>query len=476
MNHHLVDRALGLFNESLHATQGLVLNSWADEILYGGAKGGGKSFLLRFCFCMWCLKAPGLQAYLFRRTHEDLWKNHMEGSSSFPLMLAGLVNEGFCDIVGREVRWWNGARIFLNHMQLVKHALKYQGIAIHLLGIDELTQFEEAQYRYLLGSVRLGDWKPPVEHVDRFPLIICGANPGGVSHDFVKSRFIDQGPYVIQHRTEPGEGGTFRQFIPARAEDNPELLKHDPNYLSRVEAMGNPELVRAMREGDWEIVIGSMFGYIWRNPRHVLQRPFAIPATWPIWRGGDDGFASPAAIYWVAENPDTDSLYVIGEIYEARLLPGQLAERTLAKDAAIPIDYGDEVALNDAEVYGIMDSASFADTGTGQKSRGSQMNELGTNWRPVEKPKNSRVMRVQAMHQALAPNPKERLLPDGTYPPMLRFFPSCTEAVRTIPKLPISNLNPEDIDTKSDDHAFDALTYALTRVKRFFAKVRVAGI
>jgi hypothetical protein len=85
-------------------------------------------------------------------------------------------------------------------------------------------------------------------------------------------------------------------------------------------------------------------------------------------------------------------------------------------------------------------------------------------------------MRVQAMHQALAPNPKEKMLLDGTYPPMLRFFPSCVEAIRTIPKLAISNLNPEDIDTHGEDHAIDSITYALTRVKRFFAKVRVAGI
>jgi len=475
---HHPEEGEALFSQRLHETQGWVWQSWANEILYGGAKGGGKSFLIRFCFCMWAIQAPGVQCYLFRRTHPDLWANHMEGPSGFPMMLAPLMNADVCDIVGKEVRWANGSLIKLNHLQLEKHVTKYQGIAIHALGMDELTQFSETQYRYLLGSVRLGNWKPPPELHWRFPVILNGANPGGIGHDFVKERFIDHGPYIIKHHTAKGEGGTWRQFIPARAEDNPELLKNDPDYLERVEAMGHPELVRAMREGDWEIVIGSMFGYIWRKPRHVLAHGFPIPVSWDIWRGGDDGFKAPASVHWFTQDPDTKTFYVINEIYQTNLLPEEFADKIHEHDYRIRVQFNEgDVDVNDMELDGEMDSAAFAKTGANERgSRAEQMNALGCNWRAVAKPTGSRVMRVQMMHKVLAPNPREELDPNGIHLPGLQFFPSCANAIRTIPKLVADPDNMEDIDTDMEDHAFDSITYGLTRRKIFFEQAKARGV
>jgi hypothetical protein len=443
----------------LHPTQDLVFrDNEANELLYGGSKGPGKSFLIRYCFCAWAMFTPGVQLYLFRRTHPDLWKNHMEGPSSFPNMLAKCEAKGQCAIIGKEVRWANGARIFLNHLQLERHVTKYQGVEIHGAAFDELTQFTEYQYRYVTGSVRLGSFVPtgPFAHI--FPIILNGANPGGISHDFVKSRFIDQGPYEIKHRTEKEEGGFYRQFIPARVEDNPELLKNDPTYLERLEGMGNPELVRAMREGDWEVIAGSMFGYVWRNERHVCE-PFAIPATWDIWRGGDDGYNAPASVHWLTQNPDNGTFYVIAEIYEKGLLPDEFAKQTLEMDFSIRINFGDdEVDVNDLELAGKMDSAAFSDTGTGKESRAAQMNRLGCRWRAVEKGTGSRVMRAQMMHKVLAPNPLMHRDHNGVCLPGIRFFSRCTAAIRTIPKLPISEKNPEDVDTTGEDHCFIAGT------------------
>ncbi len=43
--------------------------------------------------------------------------------------------------------------------------------------------------------------------------------------------------------------------------------------------------------------------------------------------------------------------------------------------------------------------------------------------------------------------------------PRLRVFNTCTNLVRTLPTLPISKTNSEDVDTKTEDHAYDALRY-----------------
>ena len=42
-----------------------------------------------------------------------------------------------------------------------------------------------------------------------------------------------------------------------------------------------------------------------------------------------------------------------------------------------------------------------------------------------------------------------------------KIFKTCTNLIRTLPTLPLDKTNPEDIDTKADDHAYDALRYML---------------
>ena len=46
--------------------------SVADELLYGGAAGGGKSAAIVMEALAQCLEHPGMRAYLFRRTYPQL--------------------------------------------------------------------------------------------------------------------------------------------------------------------------------------------------------------------------------------------------------------------------------------------------------------------------------------------------------------------------------------------------------------------
>ena len=456
----------------LNERQVQALMTPANEVLFGGAKGGGKSYLLRAAAIHWAARCPGIQIYLFRRRYPDLIANHMRGANNFHQMLAPLIRKKKVRIIGdKDIRWSNGSNIFLRHLANDNDVSNYQGVEIHMLLMDELTHFTELMFTTLRTSVRLGDWHPPEMFRTKLPKIICGTNPGSIGHAWVKKTFVDHGAYYLVHTTKR-EGGMIRQFIPARAEDNPALLKNDPGYLDRLEGMGNAALVKAMREGDWNVVAGAAFGDVWRNALHVVKRPFAIPANWDIWRGGDDGYASPASIHWLTQDKDTQTIYVIREIYQAGLLPEKLGERILRMDRAIKLRWGpDDYDYNDDILSGELDSAAFNDTGTGKKSRGAQMNAMGCRWRPVAKPKGSRIARVQLMHHLLSPNPLD---PYGL--PRLRFFPNCEHAIRTIPTLPIDEDDPEDVDTEAEDHAFDSVTYGAGRKKKFFRKMRVRGI
>ena len=52
--------------------------------------------------------------------------------------------------------------------------------------------------------------------------------------------------------------------------------------------------------------------------------------------------------------------------------------------------------------------------------------------------------------------------------PRIRFTDNCEYCIETIPNLPSAELDPEDVDTKSEDHAFDALAYGSTVVLESF--------
>ena len=52
-----------------------------------------------------------------------------------------------------------------------------------------------------------------------------------------------------------------------------------------------------------------------------------------------------------------------------------------------------------------------------------------------------------------------RLACDDYGNPRVRIFSHCNNLIRTLPTLPLSKTNPEDVDTKADDHAYDALRY-----------------
>ena len=125
---------------TLHPKQGLAFLSRATEILYGGAAGGGKSHLLRVAALAWCADIPGLQVYLFRRTHPELAKNHLEGAGSFPALLSAWTGAGFVriNLSQNVIRFGNGSGIHLSHCQYPRDLLHYQGAEIHVLMIDEL--------------------------------------------------------------------------------------------------------------------------------------------------------------------------------------------------------------------------------------------------------------------------------------------------------------------------------------------------
>lgn len=450
----------------LHPKQFAAFACAATETLYGGAAGSGKSFLIRYLALWAAFHAPGVQVYLFRRTYPDLRLNHMEGPTSFPALLAPFVASGHCAFNEQKgsISFWNGSRIFLCHCQYEKNVMNYQGAEIHLLLIDELTHFSEKMYRFLRGRCRLGAWKPPAKLAGAFPKIFCGSNPGGIGHNWVREMFVAAAEPDTSWKTPKAEGGMLRRYIPARIADNPTMLQNDPDYESRLAALGDPALVRAMLEGDWDIVSGGALDDVWR-PETQIVPPFKVPANWPIDRSFDWGSSAPFSVgWWALANgedvtmPDGStrsfppgSLIRIGEWYGWNGRPNEGCKMTAEHVAKGIVEREQAMGLKQVRP-GPADSAIFATDGG--HCIADEMRAAGVRWVPANKGAGSRAAGLEKVRAMLRASGEERPERPGLY-----AVSRCLHYIRTMPVLPRSTLNPEDVDTAAEDHVYDETRY-----------------
>jgi len=470
----------------LHPKQGEAFTSPAAELLYGGAAGGGKSHLLRVAAIAWCTDVPGLQVYLFRRTFPELFKNHMDGPGGFPALLAPWLAKGLVRINHSKgvIAFANGARIHLCHCQHRKDLSAYQGAEMHVLMIDELTQWPQDMYAFLRGRVRLAGLTVPERWRDRLPAILAGANPGGIGHAWVKAAFIDLAPPLTITRMAPSEGGMTRQYVPARLEDNPTLLRQDPDYEARLEGLGDAALVRALRHGDWDIVAGGLFDDLWARERHVVPA-FRVPETWRLDRSFDWGSARPFSVGWWAQSDGSDYRLASGATRRSlrgdhfrvaewygwsgrpnegcRMLAADIAKGILEREAALGAILGEGRRVRpgpaDSAIYDRENGNCIAD----------DMAREGVFWLKAEKGPGSRKQGWQRL-RALLKGARSREAPG------LFVFESCRHFIRTLPVLPRDELDPDDIDSAAEDHIADETRYRIYAPKRELQRVRVRGL
>lgn len=451
----------------LQPKQTLAYTTPATELLYGGAAGGGKSHLMRVALISWCMEIPGLQCYLFRRKSPDLTKNHMEGPSSFPVLTGEFVVSKHVKIVFSpqiKIEFWNGSAIHLCHCQHEKDVYNYQGAEIHVLALDELTHFSEKIYRYLRGRVRMVGIKLPEKFKNLFPRIIAGSNPGGVGHNWVKGTFVDVAPYGQITKMPKEEGGFKRQYIPAVLSDNPALIDADPEYEARLDGLGSPELVKAMKNGDWDIVAGGALDDVWRKDKHEIT-PFDIPVGWHIDRSFDWGSSKPFSVCWWAESdgealPDgrcwpKGTLFQIGEWYGCKEKANEGLKLTNSEIGNGIREREIAMGIHERALPGPADRSIFDVSAEGDSI--AQKIDLAYGkicFIPCDKGPGSRVSGLELLRGRLKAGQKWPMEEPGIF-----FFEQCRHSIRTLPTLPRDENRPDDVDSDSEDHAYDAIRY-----------------
>ena len=443
----------------------------ATEVLYGGAAGGMKSFGKRVSAIRWCGEVPGIQVFMFRRTLPDLRDNHLRGPTSFHVMLEPYTSTGAVKYkaVENEFEFWNKSVLHLCYCDSENDVEKYRGAEIHVLIIDELTHFSEYQYRFLRSRVRIAGLKVPEKYKSRLPRIEAASNPGSVGHAWVKRTFITPKPALEIWRASAEEGGMLRQYIPARLVDNPYLTRDDPSYADRLRGLGSDNLVRAMLEGDWDIVAGQAFEKL-RRDIHCIE-PFEPPEDWLCFGSFDWGSTRPFHFgLWTVSNGDAlpdgrsyrrGAIILWNEIYGwngkpnegmrkeagdvAEMIKTRLAGRKLGYIAADPsmwkVDGGPSIAENFLH-HGVV----------------------------LRRADNKRLVGYVQVRQRIAGDAEG---------PMLYATKNCHDGFwRTMPDIVMDENHPEDVETESEDHAYDSCRYAcmsrpwLSEVKKKEVRVK----
>lgn len=419
------------------------LSSNEQEVLYGGAGGGGKSYAM-VADPVRDFNNPLFKGLLVRRTTEELRELISVSKQLFPKAIPGIRWSE------RERTWITprGASLWMSYLESEDDVLRYQGQAFSWIGFDELTQWPSPyQWNYMRSRLRTTT-ASGLKLYQR-----ATTNPGGPGHAWVKKMFVDPAPpNTAFWATDPDTGEVLswpkghsregqplfkRKFIPATLFDNPYLAEdglYEANLLSLPEHQK-----RQLLYGDWDINEGAAFPEFNRNI-HVIE-PFDIPASWPRFRAADYGYGSYSGVLWFAVSP-SEQLIVYREMFVSKVTAWDLA------DLILDAEVGEKIR------FGVLDSSLWHNRGDRGPSLAEQMISKGCRWRPSDRSKGSRVAGKNEIHRRLQ-------VDEYTGEPQLVFFSTCTNVISQLPSLPLDKNNPEDVNTNSEDHLYDALRYGV---------------
>lgn len=460
--------------------QEYLLKCPADEILYGGARGGGKSYgVLGHFFQHVDEYTNKVSGVLFRRTYAELED------------IITKAREMYKD----AAEWKDGKKTMIFHkggilkfrfLERDVDADKYQGHEYSWICIEEAGSFP--------SQIPINKLKACLRSAAGIKKhFILTANPGGVGHNWIKAEYIDRATpntifkvkQTVKVAREAREVVITRVYIPARVQDNKILLKNDPSYINNLVASagGQDWLLKAWLEGDWNIVAGGMFDDLWEEAIHIVP-PFQVPNSWRVYRAFDWGSSRPFSVGWWAVS-DGGYLNIDGELrvfYQGtyirvgewygwngtantglRLLESEFIEQLEEREAIVKEKYGIRRIYDgpaDSAIFTVQDGLSIADK-----------HELrGISWEIARKGPGSRVHAWQELRQLMSNSKQSPMEGKGLF-----ITEDCLQFKRTVPTAQRDKRNLDDIDTAAEDHICDETGYMVRWEQADAKQVDIAG-
>lgn len=387
-----------------HGPQMRFLETRCNEVLYGGAAGGGKSAGLIAMPLRW-LKHKDFQAIILRREGTQLGNLLKKAEALYPAKRFG----GKSKLVGSSVIWTfpSGAKVWFTHCEHEDSYQRFDGDEFQIVEFDELTHFTEKQYKGLRARIRA-----PHRELPRYTR--STTNPGGPGHAWVFDRWgawldpnamipglgnadgktplatpgeilhfaLRNGMQTVVGKDELGDDGEpalSRTFIPAKLSDNPSIAKEDPGYLSNLNGLDAVERAQK-KDGNWLVSYssGTLFKKQWWKyldavPADVTQwvRKWDFAATEP-----NDANRDPDWTRGVKMGKTADGRFIIADVESIRGTPGAveaLVLETAIRDGAhvqvrVPEDPGSAGKVVAARYVSLLSGYDVhADRETGDK-------------------------------------------------------------------------------------------------------------
>jgi|SRR5580704_50378 hypothetical protein len=482
MNARTEAAAYRIIWEALPGPQTWLLSCPIFEVFFGGARGGGKSDGMLGDFASHADEFGEDAIGLILRRELTQLRELIERSKQIYRPLGAEWN-----VQEKMWRFPNGARLTFAYMDNDDDADRYQGSAFSRIYIEELGGFPDPKPIFkLMACIRSPN-----------PKVRCGfratGNPGGSGHQWIRQRYISPAPggmKVIKSKfVNPFTKEEFEQervYIPSKITDN--KYNNTPQYVARLQMVGNANLVKAWLEGSWDIIEGAYFDE-WNEHRHVIPQ-FIIPAHWTRYVSMDWGSARPSAVQWWAVVPDKfdpmpdhlpstfdpryayknnlprGALVCYREWYTCatdengqslhnntgqKLTAEQFASGVAEREKREPRDENGRPRM----AYRVADPSIFKEDGGPSLAERFAAEPYFHFWRPAD---NARVARKGAMGGWDLV--RARLIgEDGE--PMIYFFPNCVDTIRTLPVLQHDKDNIEDVETDNvEDHCADSTRYS----------------
>lgn len=398
---------------------------------YGGARGGGKSWFVRWKATLLCLSHPGIKILITRKTYRELLNNHIVPLTA---MLHDIAAYNKSDKV---FRFPNGSSIWFGYCASDSDLGQYQGAEYDIWFADEAGQFPQAWLEQIDACVRGAN-----DHPKRTYYTL---NPGGPSHGYFRRLFIDR---KFEEREHPEDYA----FIQALVTDNAALMAMQPEYLRALEKLP-PKIRKAWLEGSWDVYEGQFFEDFFDREEHYLDRqwthviePFEIPSGWKIYRSFDWGYNRPFSCGWWAVDYD-GVVYRILELYGCTQTPNEGVKwpppQVFAEIHKIETEHR---WLQGKNIIGIADPAIW-DAETGES-----IADVAARHQVYFNPgDNKRLPGWMQFHY--------RLQFDDEGFPQMYVFRNCKAFIRTIPLLQYDEHRVEDLDTDGEDHVADEARY-----------------
>lgn len=428
-------------------------------VAYGGARGGGKSFIAMWMAILFALCYPGISICIVRKTLDELRNNYIY--KMIPI-LYGIAKYNKSEKV---FFFPNGSMIKFEYCACDSDLDHFQGAEYDILFIDEACLLMEEWIDKIDACTRHVHFDPvtglPVKR--KYPnRTYYMLNPGGPSHAYFKRLFIDR-------RYMGAEIPENYSFIQALVTDNKALLEQNPEYLNTLRRLP-PKLRKAWLEGEWDIFEGQFFEDLRLDPdiqaavaagceddaetlrrdrrwTHIIK-PFDIPDGWKVYRSFDWGYSRPFSCGWWAVDFD-GVVYRILEMYGCTDTPNEgvkwIPETVFKQIHEVETEHR---WLKGKRIQGVADPAIW------NAERGVSIAETAMKYGVFFEPgDHERLPGWMQVHYRLA-------FDDNGFP-MMYVFDTCKAFIRTMPTLMYDDHKPEDLDSDGEDHVADEVRYFL---------------